>query len=568
MGNLGPGELPQVCAWFGICPPGFRNPEKVPYPVLKSFFQKKALSSPVDAAKLIRQIRSEFPGLEDRVASLPWGCTIEDVQTIDKEADLGHVVAGLLLSEREDLKQLALQIMEENLPFELNPEQQKLAPPAANPLEKENRRLSRLVESLKNSIRKKEEKWQRELSKLRDEIKQLKKAVKAEAAKAKERVAVLERTLRQEQSLSRDASRALALAERNLGRTQEKLKKLEFENLQLRELNGSHKDTIRDLTEEVDRLNGLLSSPPARPEPAEPEPVKDFEADSVADSAESPGEYPPVVSGILQIPVRSRFGILSAEQGLDLFVSEKILYNIGAKDGDELEGHLVGEYAPGLPQYRYRVVRKQAGPSNQRELLGIVEERSGWIGVRDLHDDELFIPLHAYELPNVSIGDVVTVLFDITHPHNNRILTNHQHMPQEDVVPHRPRRKSGKPSAKSGDSAGGESAAKVEDSQAIEQTLEGLHVLICGAQSNMVTSYEEAIRSRGGTVKVLENQPASLQPLVAKADIIICNIHQISHPFFWVVKGEAVRQKKPLRYPISGGVSAILREAEMYAAGN
>ncbi|MFC4769489.1 DUF2325 domain-containing protein [Effusibacillus consociatus] len=549
--NLGSEELPVVCKLYGICPPGFRSPEKVPYFVLRSYFHKKVFpTTHADTSVIINQLRTSFPNLETQIDSLPISCTVADVQALDREIYPGDLAIALLLSGRNDLQNLALKIIEEKLPFESQPDNHP-SPISDNTVDKENRRLTRLLENLKKSFQKKEEKWRNELSKLRDERNALQRVVQQLGKKHQKQVALFQQKLQDEQVLRQAAQRQVKLMERNYTRSQQQIQKLEFRNLQLSEINESHQTTIQQLKEEVARLRDLLS--PASETTTESDLRMHVENPTPLSEPDALN-YPPVVQGILHIPIRSKFGFLRAEQEMDLYVSEKIIYSIGAEDGDELEGHLVGEYAPGLPQYRYCVLRKGVEPSNHRELLGIVENRSGWIGVRDLYDQDLFIPLHAYELQNVTVGDVVTLLFDAGHPHNNRILTVHEHFsPDETGTGHPTRRKAGKTDS-----------SKSENSREMEQILQGMHILICGAQSNMVTPYEEAIRSRGGSVLVLENQPRSMQPYVAKADIIICNTHQINHPFYWMVKEESSRQKKPVRYPLSGGVSSIVRELEMH----
>ncbi|WP_018132935.1 DUF2325 domain-containing protein [Effusibacillus pohliae] len=580
--HIGPRVLPAVCAAHRICPPGFRTPEKVPYPLLKSYFDRRLQQDYTNPKMLIRMLRTEYPGLEEQIASLPAGCTADDAKRLNDEMENVHLVLALLLSDRQDLSDLAVRMMEQSAPFELPAEPEAPAnPPDA--LQKENQRLAKLLDESKKAFLKQEDKWRKEFAKLRRERDSAKQELMRERKSAEAQAAAWKKQLQEAEALRQQLEREVQLLDGNLQRTREQLRKLNFENLQLLELNRSQEAAIQQLTEEVARLTALLAAPSAvkengraeaplyeapphsdlDPVAAPPETAESVTAPIVAAESgilntnpELPvhppaqPDYPAIVRGILRIPVRSRFGFLSTEQGIDLFVSEKIIHAIGAQDGDELEGHLLGEYAPGLPQYHYRILQKSVEPSVHRELLGIVEDRAGWIGVRDLHDPDIFVPLHAYELPNVEIGDVVTLLFDATHPHNNRILTIHDHeqLTEEEA-------------------AGGRSArrrpAKTGDSPPdIEQSLRGKHILICGAQSNMVAQYEQAIQQRGGSVVVLESQPASIEPYVSKADVIICNTHQISHPFYWVVKSEASKQGKPLRYPISGGVSSILREVE------
>ncbi len=570
--NIGPRELPLVCKHYRIFPPGFRSLGKVPYQVLKSYFRKRVLAnddSSLFTTAATMQLRTNFPDLQKQLQSLPVPCTLADLQELDSELQLGDLALGLLLADREDLKEVSLQIMEQHLPFEKITDKRPV-PAADYALQTENRRLARLVAELKKSLQLKQEKWQKETAKLRSEMTSLQKALTQEQKRIKEQEAGFEAKRKQDQELREAAERKARLMEGNHRKALERIAKLESQILEWKHRSESQEKTIRDLTEEVARLNRLLAIPvviesqesgnlarplPKRQEPLPTEPMVSLASEQRETSQrEEPLHYHPVVKGILHIPVRSRFGLLATEQGIDLYVSEKIIYSIQAEDGDQLEGQLVGEYSPGIPQYRYRLLQKGAEPSSHRELLGIVEERAGWIGVRDLEDADLFIPLHAYELQHVTVGDVVTILFDVSHPHNNRIVTIHEHILPEERNAYRPKsRKVGRPDD-------GESPSEMK------QTLQGMHFLICGAQSNMVTQYEEAISVRGGSVVVLESQPHSLQPYVAKADIVICNIHQITHPFYWLVKEEASRQKKSIRYPISGGVSAILREIETAAA--
>ncbi|MDA5109179.1 DUF2325 domain-containing protein [Brevibacillus thermoruber] len=580
--HVGPRELPQVCARYDLCPPGFRSVKHVPYPTLNAFFRKHLFcgGEPVlPRYHAAARLYETYPDLEKKIASLPIPCTLADVLALEARIDLGDVVLGLILSGRDDLTQLALSCMNEMRPFEPATARRAL-PAAGETLEKENRRLKRLLDDVKKTTARKQKKWDRETAALRDEIAALRKEAKEIDRLRMEQDARLQAQLQEERTMRQAAERHLALMERNWQRALEQNRKLQAEVAALTQRLEEQRETVCRLQEESARLHALLAPPPApsiRLPDASPEP----EALTAIGPAVSPNSdeagggdpgtaqaapvpvfdapsYPPEVRGILRIPVRASFGLLSTEDGTDVYVSEKILLAIKAEDGDELEGMLVGEYSPGFPQYRYRVLRKGAEPSHHRELLGIVDERAGWIGVRDLYDDDLFIPLHAYELEKVAPGDVVTLLFDAAHPHNNRILTVHEHLPPDESGPERLSRRKGGRTEHSQD---GE-AAEAEATPALQD----VHVLICGAQSNMVSQYEEAKRARGGSVIVLESQPQTLQPYVAKADLVICNTHQIKHSFYWAVKEEASRQQKPVRYPLSGGVSSMLREVTMFVA--
>lgn len=581
---LGPRELPVVCRMQGICPPSFRTPDKVPFPMLKRYFLKKVESFYKDTETVIHYLRTGYPELEAKIDDLPQPCTVDDARKLDDSLELVDLVLAMLACPREDVHSCAEQMMEELPPFEL-PEEKEPAAETVHPAEKENQRLKRLLDSMKKSSAKKEERLLREIAKLRSQLDSALQSLKQERKQHKETESVLLKQLRQEQSIRKEAERKQSVHEATNHRLQEQIRRLESQHLHLAESNQTLQEQVRGLSCEIDRLTAFSpvkdrsasllgadssvaasepqASAPSVPDQPNPPSVADAPAavyqpvtfDRSRADRSGLTDYPETVRGVLQIPIRSRFGFLSTEQGMDLFVSEKIIYNIGAKDGDELEGVLIGEYAPGLPQYRYKILEKAKEPSNHRELLGIVEERSGWVGVRDLYDVDLFVPLHAYEVRNVSIGDVVTLLFDVSHPHNNRILTLHEHLsPEEAESSDRiSRRKHGRSSA---------SARQGESAHEPDPILQGMHVLICGAQSNMVSQYEQAIRARGGSVVVLEQQPASMEPYVSKADVIICNTHQMSHPFYWVLKEESARQNKPMRYPISGGVSSMLREVE------
>jgi hypothetical protein len=579
--HVGPRELPQVCERYDLCPPGFRSVKHVPYPTLNAFFRKHLFcgGEPVlQRYHAVARLYETYPDLEKKIASLPIPCTLADALALEPRIAPGDVVLGLINSGRDDLTQLALSCMKDMRPFE--PAQARRALPAAGEtLEKENHRLKRLLEDLKKTTAKKQKKWDRETAKLREEIAALRKEAKHADRQRVEQDARLQAQLQEEQTMRQAAERQLALMERNWQRVLEQNQKLEAEVAALTERLEEQRETVCRLQAEAARLHALLA-PPHAPHERLPAAIPESEAltaigPSVTQNGDERGgddpgtaqaapvpeleapSCPPVVRGILRIPVRASFGLLSTEEGADLYVSEKIILAIKGEDGDELEGMLVGEYSPGFPQYRYRVLRKGVEPSHHRELLGIVDERAGWIGVRDLYDDDLFVPLHAYELKKVAPGDVVTLLFDAAHPHNNRILTIHEHLPPNESGPERlSRRKGGRAeSSKNGEAAEAEATA-----------LQDVHVLICGAQSNMVAQYEEAIHARGGSVIVLESQPQTLQPYVAKADIVICNTHQIKHSFYWAVKEEASRQQKPVRYPLSGGVSSMLREVTMFLA--
>jgi hypothetical protein len=576
--------------------------------MLKQYFLKKVQSFYKDSETVIRYLRTGYPELETKIEELPQPCTVDDARDLDDSMELVDLVLAMLASPREDVHNCAQQMMEELPPFQL-PEEKEAAVETANPAEKENQRLKRLLDSMKKTAAKKEEKLQREIAKLRSQLDTELQSVKQERKQRKVAESELLKQFRQEQAIRKEADRKRSVHEATNHRLQEQIRRLESQQLQLMDMNQALQEQVRGLSCEIDRLtafspikqktpgyvtvktgslpgsalsdeanySGLsavsqtagssavegesqilessdLPNPPSVAGTPAADRAGSFDRTQTPDRS-SLTEYPETVRGVLQIPIRSRFGFLSTEQGMDLFVSEKIIYNIGAKDGDELEGVLIGEYAPGLPQYRYKIAEKAKEPSNHRELLGIVEERSGWVGVRDLYDVDLFVPLHAYEVRNVSIGDVVTLLFDVSHPHNNRILTLHEHLSQEAAVASDriPRRKPGKSSG---------SARQGEATHEPDPILQGVHVLICGAQSNMVSQYEQAIRTRGGSVVVLEQQPASMEPYVTKADVIICNTHQMNHPFYWVLKEESARQNKPMRYPISGGVSSMLREVE------
>jgi hypothetical protein len=576
--HVGPQELPQICERYNLCPPGFRSVKHVPYPMLNAFFRKYMFSNGEPVLKryqAVAHLYRIYPDLEEKIASLPIPCTLADALALDPKITLGDVVLGMIVSDRDDLIQLALSCMKEMHPFETT--QVSLAQKATDEtLEKENQRLKRLLEDLKKTSTKKQKKWDREAAKLREEIAALRKEAKEANKLRTEQYTQLQAKLQEEQRMRQTVERQLALMERNWQRALEQNRKLESEISTLKQRLEEKQEMVSRLQAEAARLHALLTPPSVSHEhlPAErtePETIITIESDvstnrnevNVEDSdiAQMPPipeleiqSYPPVVRGILRIPIRASYGLLSTEEGTDLYVSEKIIHAIKAEDGDELEGMLIGEYSPGFPQYRYRVLRKGAEPSHHRELLGIVDERAGWIGVRDLYDDDLFVPLHAYELQKVVPGDVVTLLFDATHPHNNRILTIHEHLLPGEAEPERlPRRKGGR-------SEGSKNGEETEESL----SLQGVHVLICGAQSNMVSQYEEAIHTRGGSVVVLESLPPTLQPYVAKADIIICNTHQMRHSFYWAIKEEASRQNKPVRYPLSGGVSSMLREVTMF----
>lgn len=614
--SLGPRELPNICRIQGICPPGFRTPDKVPFPMLKRFFLKRVDSYYKDNEAILHYLRSGYPDLEAKIDSLPQPCTVDDALSLDPSMELFDLTLAMLFSSREDVHKCAEQLMEEYPPYEL-PEEKESPAHMTNPAEKENHRLKRLLDNMKKSAAKKEEKLQREIAKLRTQLTAAMHSLKQEKKQRKEMEADFLKQIRQEQALRKESERKLSVYEATNQRLQEQIRRLENQQVQSVQTHQQLQERIRELSCEIDRLTafaqvdqsssrlphtaGTLSSHPSGfsdPEPqsalsdsssafaqsdaakstverasgqahspeqsVSSDPVRSDEPFAAADRSPLP-DYPYMVRGILQIPIRSRFGFISTEQGMDLFVSDKIIYNIGAEDGDELEGILVGEYTPGLPQYRYKVWEKAKEPTNRRELLGIIEERSGWVGARDLYDADLFVPLHAYEVPNVAVGDVVTLVFDVSHPHNNRILTIHEHLPPDetDTDSFRMRRKSSKSYSANRRSDGSEAQSSPQEA---DKTLQGVHVLICGAQSNMVSQYEQAVHARGGSVVVLENQPAAMEPYVSKADVIICNTHQMNHPFYWVLKEETSRQNKSLRYPISGGVSSMLREVEEFLA--
>lgn len=647
--SLGPSELPIICRMQGICPSGFRTPDKVPFPMLKRFFLKKVDSYYKDSEAVIHYLRTGYPDLEGKIDALPQPCTVDDALSIDSSMELLDLALAMLASRREDVHNCAEQLMTDYPPFQISEEKESTTH-TTNPAEKENRRLKRLLDNMKKSAAKKEEKLQREIAKLRTQLTAATQSLQQEQKQRKKTEADLLKQIRQEQTLRKESGRKLSVYEATNQRLQEQIRRLEKQHVQSEQTQQQMQDRIRELSCEIDRLTAFAQGrqPIQKTIPVDPsvsssllgrslDPSDTIGADAAeaarlpytgesctsdptgfsdseqqsalsdsssafvqngsagpaveSGSGQSPSleqtvpsdrsrtevrlvssdrshlpDYPDTVRGILQIPIRSRFGFISTEQGLDLFVSEKIIYNIDAEDGDELEGVLVGEYAPGLPQYRYKVLEKGKEPTNHRELLGIIEERSGWIGARDLYDPDLFVPLHAYEVPNVTIGDVVTLLFDVSHPHNNRIVTIHEHLSPGDSTPDTERwvrRKSSRSLSSNRHTDGSGSQSQLQEQ---EKTLQGVHVLICGAQSNMVSQYEQAIRARGGSVVVLESQPTSMEPYVSKADVIICNTHQMNHPFYWVLKEETSRQNKTMRYPISGGVSSMLREVEEFLA--